>query len=148
MALTLSTGQRATVRWLGVLARVVVLLFCIQAAHAQAPDVPNNPVVNAAPGPADFARGQDWLTTVEKNLSIAVLAFGVLVMMIQFVTLRPIIATNPELVIRSYAVALILVCTLFLVSAGLSASQIAPGIGLFGTIAGYLLGSAGKPRGD
>ncbi|MCW3477178.1 hypothetical protein [Limobrevibacterium gyesilva] len=127
---------------------MALLLFCLPAAHAAGPDVPPNPIVNAAPAPEELGRGQDWLTAVEKNLAIAVLAFGVLVMLIQFVTLRTIVASNPELVIRSYAVTLIVVCTLFLVSAGLSVNQIGPGIGLFGTIAGYLLGSAGKPRGD
>lgn len=104
--------------------------------------------VNPAPGAQDMMPAASWLTSVERNLSIAVLGFGIVVLLIQFVTLRGITASNPELVIRAYAVTLIVVCTLFLVSAGLSANQIAPGIGLFGTIAGYLLGRAGRSGGE
>jgi hypothetical protein len=39
-----------------------------------------------------------------------------------------------------YAVTLIIVGTLFAITAGFDSNQIAPAMGLFGTIAGYLLG--------
>jgi uncharacterized membrane protein YidH (DUF202 family) len=112
------------------------------------PDAPENATMNPAPAPDERIHAANWLTSVEQNLSIAVLGFGLVVLMIQFFTLRAVTQTNPELVIRAYAVTLIVVCTLFLVSAGLSTNQIAPAIGLFGTIAGYLLGRAGRSGGD
>ena len=41
---------------------------------------------------------------------------------------------------KDQAINLIVTGTLFLISAGFSAQQISPGLGLFGTIAGYVLG--------
>lgn len=128
------------------------LFVCFAAslsiARAAAPEAPESAVVNPAPPQELTVHAASWLTTVEQNLSIAVLGFGIVVLLIQFVTLHSVTQSNPELVIRAYAVTLIVVCTLFLVSAGLSTNQIAPAIGLFGTIAGYLLGRAGRPGGD
>jgi len=129
----------------------LLLVLCLAAGHAMAEaasDTPEGAVVNPAPAPDERFRSANWLTTVEQNLSIAVLGFGLAVLLIQFFTLRTVTPSNPELVIRAYAVTLIVVCTLFLVSAGLSTNQIAPAIGLFGTIAGYLLGRAGRHGGD
>lgn len=134
-----------------VLRRVSAACLCAMLpvlAWAADPDVPPGAVVNPAPSANEAVRPMSWLTTVEQNLSLAVLLFGLLVLLIQFVTLRGITQQHPELVIRAYAVTLIVVCTLFLVSAGLSNNQIAPAIGLFGTVAGYLLGRSDKKQGD
>ena len=43
-------------------------------------------------------------------------------------------------ILQLLSINLIVTGTLFLISAGFSAEQIAPGLGLFGTIAGYVLG--------
>ena len=46
------------------------------------------------------------------------------------------------------AVTLIVVSSLFIITAGYSSEQIAPAMGLFGTIAGYLLGRYQETKGD
>ncbi len=48
--------------------------------------------------------------------------------------------------LRSFGVVLIIMGTLFVIAAGYSSVQIAPALGLFGTIAGYLLGRSEKNR--
>lgn len=149
------TGRRVMLALAALLVLAWTALACTALAPAAraadvagAADAPAYATANPAPDMVDRMPAQSWLTNVERNLSIAVLGFGVVVLLIQFVTLRGVTASNPDLVIRAYAVTLIVVCTLFLVSAGLSANQIAPGIGLFGTIAGYLLGRAGRAGGE
>ena len=49
---------------------------------------------------------------------------------------------QPEQTIRLLAVTLIVISTLFIITAGFDSEQIAPAMGLFGTIAGYILGRA------
>ena len=44
-----------------------------------------------------------------------------------------------------FGVTLILVGTLFAITAGFSAEDIGPALGLFGTVAGYLLGRRTQP---
>lgn len=52
---------------------------------------------------------------------------------------------TPDEVIRLVSVVLIIAGTLLLITGGFSAQQIAPAMGLFGTIAGYVLGKAAAP---
>ncbi|MNW14527.1 hypothetical protein D3C71_2127710 [compost metagenome] len=53
---------------------------------------------------------------------------------------------GPEQTIKLLAVTLIVISTLFIITAGFDGEQIAPAMGLFGTIAGYMVGRAGgKP---
>jgi len=52
---------------------------------------------------------------------------------------------QPEQTIKLLAVTLIVISTLFIITAGFDSEQIAPAMGLFGTIAGYMLGrNSGK----
>jgi hypothetical protein len=44
---------------------------------------------------------------------------------------------------RAFAITLIIIGTMVLICAGYSNDQIAPAMGLFGTVAGYLLGRRG-----
>lgn len=80
-----------------------------------------------------------YLSQRETWAALAVLIFGSLMALSAFVILRagrlPI-----EPVIRITALILIVTGTLFLVAAGYDANQIAPALGLLGSIAGYLLG--------
>jgi hypothetical protein len=79
-------------------------------------------------------------TTAELSLSLGVLAFGLLVMGMQvFVMLRTAKGWDMEST-RIVGLTLVVVAGLFLITAGYSQDQIAPMIGLLGTIAGYLLG--------
>ena len=79
------------------------------------------------------------LTNPEIQLSLIVLAFGGLLMVLEVVVaLRS--RFSDESVIRMMILTLVIVATLFTVTAGFSKEDIAPVIGLFGTIIGYLLG--------
>ncbi|RMF01140.1 MAG: hypothetical protein D6772_05285 [Bacteroidetes bacterium] len=85
-------------------------------------------------------------STQEVWLSLGVLAFGIIVVLAQAV----IIARREEPVsqaLKYLSVSLIIVGALFLVTAGYGNSQIAPIIGLLGTVAGYLLGRTQSPTG-
>ena len=83
--------------------------------------------------------GRSFLTGFEQWLTLVILLFGALVLLAEYLLLRQTQKTSYELM-QLFAVNLIITGTLVLISAGYSASQIAPALGLFGTIAGYLLG--------
>lgn len=140
--------------WLRLLAASLFALVLIVApasarAAAQAPAAqePANAVSNspkqapayADPGglPADETVGQ---TLREQVLSIAILAFGLIVLCVQYLLLRDDPHRPVQEILPLLSINLIITGTLFLISAGLSAQEIAPGLGLFGTIAGYVLG--------
>jgi hypothetical protein len=85
------------------------------------------------------AATQPWDRDMVLILSISCLAFGLVVIsLMAYLSLKRRAST---LVLRSFSVPLIIVAAVFLVVAGFGERQIAPVIGLLGTIAGYLLGS-------
>lgn len=85
---------------------------------------------------------------VEKNvfsaseymLSLLILIFGFLVMCL-FTFLIVKREVNENQIIKLVILPLVIISSLFLITAGYEASQITPIIGLLGTIVGYLLGS-------
>lgn len=81
------------------------------------------------------------LTRFEFWLSLLILLFGTVVVIVQFSLLRKMSFDGND-VLRVFGVTLIIVGTLFLIAAGFGDKQIAPAMGLFGTLAGYLLGKA------
>lgn len=82
----------------------------------------------------------NWLTTPEFFLALMVLAFGGLVLLLYtLISVRLGHSNSPDF--RRYFVVIVLVMgTLFLIVTGLSDKQIAPAIGFFGTVVGYILG--------
>lgn len=81
------------------------------------------------------------LTEREYTLSLFILGFGVVVILIIFfVGHRDTVSY--DYIFKLTAVTLVITSSLFLVIAGYSSEQIAPVIGLLGTISGYLLGKA------
>lgn len=82
-----------------------------------------------------------FLTQRETWAAFAVLIFGMAMCMFALIVVRRGVL-SPEPAIRLIALVLIVTGTLFLVTAGYTADQIAPALGLFGSIAGYLLGRA------
>ena len=146
---------------------VLFLCFCqfafdVQESQAQSsgpsgrPAVPANPpaplpdesrqVFNSPPrdGLGTIAI-QRILTRLEFWLSSVVLLFGFVVVIVQYRLLRLRSFTSDE-VLRVFTVTLIIVGTLFALTAGFDSQQIAPAMGLFGTIAGYLLGRRSPER--
>jgi hypothetical protein len=81
------------------------------------------------------------MTTYEFGLSLGVLLFGLTTIIMEIYIIK-IKKLGPELLVKFIIVTLIITATLFLITAGYDNNQIAPAIGLFGTVAGYLLGKA------
>jgi uncharacterized BrkB/YihY/UPF0761 family membrane protein len=83
-----------------------------------------------------------FLSSAEGELALVVVGLGVLVIIALTFALR-FKEGSADDAIRAYAVTLIIIGTLVLICAGYSNDQIAPAMGLFGTVAGYLLGRKG-----
>jgi len=103
------------------------------------------PLVAAAqqvPGAAQVpTQPHDW-TSVEIVLSIVVLVFALLVLALQAVLIVKARSNwHPTLITRTMGLTLIIAAGLFMITAGYSADQVSPVMGLLGTVAGYLLGS-------
>ena len=80
-------------------------------------------------------------STREILLSFSVLSFGVLVIFLEFYLIKSVKdKIAPQDILLIFTITLILVGTLFLIASGHTSQQIAPVLGLFGTIIGYLLG--------
>jgi hypothetical protein len=88
---------------------------------------------------AGAVKAKSFLSDFEFWLSAEILLFGLGVIVVEFMLLRHAQLTAEE-ALRVYAVTLIIVGTLFAITAGFDSTQMAPAMGLFGTIAGYLLG--------
>lgn len=103
---------------------------------------------NSPPTKAELAApsgGKLILSEYEFWLSAEVLMFGLVVLVAEFLLLRRAKITAEE-ALRVYAVSLIIIGTLFAITAGFDSTQIAPAMGLFGTMAGYLLGRRVPPK--
>jgi hypothetical protein len=104
-----------------------------------------NPLPNTTPS-AGTPTLSPFLSDLEFRLAIAVLVFGVVVLAAQFWVMKR--GTSAEEVLKGFALTLIIIGTLFLIVAGYSNNQIAPAVGLFGTLAGSCLsGCFSKPQG-
>ena len=128
----------------------IILLCVIHASFAQ-DSIENHPpsttnatkinVVNTPPMDADIGAPDviSVMTTNELWLSFGVLIFGFLVMLIELYLMR-INRFDQGQAVKFILVTLVITSALFLITAGFSNNQIAPAMGLLGTIAGYLLG--------
>ncbi|MCX6243630.1 MAG: hypothetical protein NTU98_02900 [Bacteroidetes bacterium] len=79
------------------------------------------------------------LSRFEFVLSVIVLVFGLIMVIFEGWLIRRK-KINPGDTIKFITITIIITATLFLITAGYSNDQIAPAVGLLGTIAGYLLG--------
>jgi hypothetical protein len=122
--------------------------LCLQRLYAQSPEPKGVQSSQAAtadvenPKPAPENAGPQivhFLSDLEFWLSVIIVLFGVFVVILEYRLLSRAKA-KPSDVMRVLAVTLILVGSLFLITAGYSNNQISPVSGLFGTVAGYLLG--------
>jgi hypothetical protein len=98
-------------------------------------DISNSPPVPDSSGNAFFSP----LSGLEFLLSLAVLVFGLLLILIEILLIKEKHIKSVD-IIKFITITLIITATLFLITAGYSNKQIAPAVGLMGTIAGYLLG--------
>ena len=113
-------------------------LLSIGAIAASQTGLPTNTSASSPSG-AGAVQAKTFLSDFEFWLSAEILVFGLGVVLIEFLLLRKA-KVSAEDALRVYAVTLIIVGTLFAITAGFDSTQIAPAMGLFGTIAGYLLG--------
>jgi hypothetical protein len=126
----------------------------IQTGGPTPGQIPTNTVAPSTGGThAGGVHARTFLSDFEFWLSVEILFFGFGVLAVEYFLLRKSGITAEE-TLRVYAVTLIIVGTLFLITAGFDSNQIAPAMGLFGTIAGYLLGKRvsapadGKQKGE
>ena len=82
-----------------------------------------------------------WFSSLELWLSLSVLCFGLITLAIEITVIKAG-TFKPDDSIKLLAVTLIVISTLFIITAGFDSEQIAPAMGLFGTVAGYMLGKA------
>lgn len=109
------------------------------SAIGQVP-ITNEPIESNVDLPIRLSNREIWL-------SFGVLAFGVLALLLEFTLVRGFVSSSkPQDILNLFTVTLIVVGTLFLISSGISSSQIAPALGLYGTIVGYLLGRESERR--
>jgi hypothetical protein len=87
----------------------------------------------------NVTQSPSFLSDREVNLTLASFVFGVFVLFVQFLLIRGR-AFSADEILRNYSVTVILVATLAVVSGGFNDKLVNAVIGLFGTIAGYLLG--------
>jgi hypothetical protein len=83
-----------------------------------------------------------WTADYSLNLAVSILLFGLIIFSIMAWLLSK--RHDHMAVLKVCALPLIIVSAMFLVIVGYSAEQIAPVLGLMGSIAGYLLGSVSK----
>jgi len=98
-------------------------------------------IINPPPStpPSSGAKVIVPLSRLEFILSVIVLVFGLIMVIFEGWLIRHK-KINPGDTIKFITITIIITATLFLITAGYSNDQIAPAVGLLGTIAGYLLG--------
>jgi len=94
--------------------------------------------------PAPSSLPQWWSVTDAMTISAAVLVFGLVTMAFASSLLKR--NRDPDALLRVLGTIMILISILFLIVAGYSSTQIAPAMGLLGTVAGYLLGKADRKK--
>jgi hypothetical protein len=117
---------------------IELLAFRVYAQTGNGP--PPNPYAKPFPE-------SSFLTSREAFTAGSVLAFGLAMTGIAYRLLTTSKVASED-VIKLFALLVIVTGVLFLVAAGYSAADIAPSMGLLGTIAGYLLGRSTKSAPD
>lgn len=87
---------------------------------------------------------EGFLSSKEFYVTVLIAVIFLLSLIMQFVLMRRVRNLKADDTLRPFSVILIIMGTLLAITAGFSAAQIAPALGIFGTIAGYLLGRSGK----
>lgn len=103
------------------------------------------PDLTAHPPAARSAPAEDgFLSSKEFYVTALIAGVFLLSLIMQFALLWRVRNLKADDALRPFSVVLIIMGTLVAITAGFSAAQIAPALGIFGTIAGYLLGRQGK----
>lgn len=103
--------------------------------------------VGNPPPPQKITVESDYLSTKEFYLTIIIVVFSLVVLLFYFwLLLKRIKRLRADDILKAFGLCFILTATLVLIVAGFSSQQIAPAIGLFGTIAGYILSQIKRPE--
>ena len=126
------------------------MICFLQAAAAQLPPPTDNlPVAEPDKVPASAAmqhvEAGSLSSLLELNLTLIILFFGLLALLLLYLMVRSEKAGPFEF--RIYVITILVFGSLLIVSSAYSTEQIAPVIGFFGTIAGYILGRGDRPDG-
>jgi hypothetical protein len=114
-------------------------------------NVPNNKIPEPKKAEKDSEpnihnRSTPMWSLGEVFLSIAALIFGVIFLaFISWALCKLVKNPSAEDILETYTIAFVIIGVLFMVAAGWGSNQIAPAIGLFGTIVGYMLGRSARP---
>lgn len=111
---------------------LLVVLASVGAAAAQTNS--SNNAGNIAVAPPHFWESKEFWTTA------LILLFGLIIVGVEYLLLRNRPHDRVEEFSKFFVITVIIIGTLVLIGSGLDNNQIAPAVGLFGTIAGYLLG--------
>jgi hypothetical protein len=142
-----------------------VILDCSNTLHAQplapdpkpapfdVPQLPTNQKTDAASVDPRDDKGSEknektdyvaiWKVTA-RNLGIALLCFAIVLFAGQFIVIYKSKAEWTDNSFKAFGLSLILVTSMFLMLIGYDDKQLAPMIGLLGTLAGYILGTHTK----
>lgn len=134
-------------RFTNILLTIALLLSTTMFGQDTLPDSNNNqypesesPNNNAFPEPIETTEVLSLpLSRLDFQLSLCILGFGILLILLEIYLVRNKNISSED-TIKFVIITIIIVSTLFLITAGYSNDQIAPAVGLLGTIAGYLLG--------
>ncbi|MEX3967380.1 hypothetical protein AB4Y42_35040 [Paraburkholderia sp. EG286B] len=105
------------------------------------------PMNHPGAGASNLSGPVSLLTNREFFLSIFVLIFGLIALLLQSFLLKKANASAAE-ASKALILILIVIGVIFSITAGFSAQTVAPAVGLFGTIAGYLLGRREGQEGE
>ena len=140
----------------------IVLLACAvgSTAHSQSPapppmmlkQVPPNlggndteiPQIQPRQWPLHRWTNRSFNADFQLKLTILVTVFGIIGLIFVAWVFRSAVATDTEKIVRLVIVVIVVCASLILIAGGYSTNQTAPAFGLFGSIIGYILGSANR----
>ena len=105
-------------------------------------DTTNSPEDSITP-PSSLEQ-QKLQADFQLKLTVLVTVFGIIGLIFVAVVFRASVATDTEKIIRLVIVVIVVCASLILIAGGYSTNQTAPAFGLFGSIIGYILGSANR----
>lgn len=118
----------------------LALLSAIPLATASLAQVLNPTAGGNLALPVSNFGNREWMT-------VLILVFGVVIILIEYMLLRNRTSDKVEDLGKYLVITVIIIGTLALMVGSIDNNQTAPAVGLFGTIAGYLLGRSERTHG-